>query len=158
MFKSLLIGIFGIVATLGGLWFNQYVNLQPSAEELADAPPVKPVQVKTEMTGVPVVVDGDVTGYLVFQMSSTVDPSKLSSPDLDVVPYIIDAGIRASYQSTEAGVQKFNAVFVKKLSDLVREEANKKLNGEAVLAVNIEQFNFVPKEEIRGNAKAGGHK
>jgi hypothetical protein len=158
MLKLLAIGLFGVIATVGGLLLNQHLNKQSSSTENSATEGVKSLQIKTEMTGIPVVVDGLVSGYLVFQISSTIDTTKLPSLEFDAGPYVLDAAIRASYQSTEAGVLKVNANYLKQLSESVREEANKKLNAEIVTAVNVEQFNFVPKDEIRGNLKVVSQK
>jgi hypothetical protein len=158
MLKLLAIGLLGVVATVGGLFLNQHLNRQSSSTENSATEGVKSLQIKTEMTGIPVVVDGLVSGYLVFQISSTIDTTKLPSSEFDAGPYVLDAAIRASYQSTEVGVLKVNAKYLKQLSESVREEANRKLNAEVVTAVNVEQFNFVPKDEIRGNLKVVSQK
>ena len=157
MLKLLVVGLFGITATVGGLWLNQYLELRSNHENADTTLAAKPLQVKTEMTGIPVVLDGVVTGYLVFQISSTIDQAKLPSSEFDVAPYILDASIRASYQSTETGLEKFNAAYFEKLAENIREKTNQKLNVEIVSAVNVEQFNFVPKEDIRGKVNPGGH-
>lgn len=157
MLKLFAVGCLGVFASIGGFGLNQYMIQQANAVESVASAEDKVLQVKTEMTGIPVIVEGAVSGYIVFQISSTIDSSKLLPPDLNVVPYILDAAIRASYQSTEDGLLKFDAVFIKKLADLIRVETNKKLNAEIVAAVNVEQFNFVPKNEIRGNVLSGSH-
>ena len=157
MLKFLIIGLFGIIATMGGLLLNRYLDQQSKLPEPTTEAQAKPLQVKTEMTGIPVVTDGLVSGYIVFQITSTIDASKLPAAEFDVGPYILDAAIRASYQSAETGTQKINGIFIKKLTDKIIEEANLKLGGSVVTFVNVEQFNFVPKEEIRGNKKSGGH-
>jgi hypothetical protein len=157
MLKFIIIGLLGIIATMGGLLLNRYLDQQSKLAETTNDVQAKPIQVKTEMTGIPVVTDGLVSGYLVFQISSTVDASKLPTAEFEVGPYILDAAIRASYQSAEAGAQKFNGNFIKKLTDKIIEEANMKLGGPVIKVVNVEQFNFVPKDEIRGNKKSVGH-
>jgi hypothetical protein len=158
MLKLLSVGLFGILATAGGFWLDTYMKQKARLADSTKVIEAKLSQVRTEMTGVPVVNDGSVSGYLVFQISSTIDASKLPSPDLDVAPYVLDAAIRASYEGAESGAQKINAKYIKNLADLTREEANKKLGAEIISVVNMEQFNFVPKAEIRGNMQLGGHK
>jgi hypothetical protein len=157
MLKFIIIGLFGIMATAGGLFLNRYLDQQSKLAEPTTEVQAKLLQVKTEMTGIPVVANGLVSGYLVFQISSTIDSSKLPASEFDVGPYILDAAIRASYQSAEIGTQKINGIFIKKLSEIIIEEANLKLGGPVVTAINVEQFNFVPKDEIRGNIKSGSH-
>ena len=59
---------------------------------------------------------------------------------------------------TGDGSLKFDAIFIKKLCEKIKEEVNVKLASEAVLSVNLEQFNFVPKEDIRGTVfSSEGH-
>lgn len=158
MLKLLSAGIIGACATLTGLWLNLYLAKQDSLKPAGEDGHVTLVQLKTEMTGIPVVVDGNVSGYLVFQLGSTIDSAKLPSKEFDVAPYLLDSAIRSSYQSTVDGSLNFNAAFLEKLSRLIREDANKKLSAEAVVEVNVQQFNFVPKEDVRGNVLAGNHK
>jgi hypothetical protein len=157
MLKLLSVGLIGICAAFGGIWLNHYLKKQDQMRATDDKEELTLTQVKTEMTGIPVVVNGGVSGYLVFQISSTIDPSKFVSQDFDVAPYLLDAAIRASYRSTEDGSLKFDSTYIMKLTELVREEANKKLAKDTVVAVNVQQFNFVPKDDVRGNVLAGSH-
>jgi hypothetical protein len=157
MLKLLTIGLIGTFASVGGVWLNQVMAQRADAHEKITLTENIPLQLKTEMTGIPVVQNGQVSGYIVFQISSTVDKAKLPVRDLNVAPYILDSAIRASYQSTDNGVLEFDADYIERLAGLIQLEANRKLNAEAVSAVNIEQFNFVPKSEIRGSALSGAH-
>jgi hypothetical protein len=158
MFKFVAIGLIGAFAAFGGIWFNFHLKHQQNEKTSEAGDHLALVHVKTEMTGIPVVVNGNVSGYLVFQISSSVDPSKLSSKDFDVGPYLLDAAIRASYESTADASLTFKAAFLEKLAYAIKDNANKKLNAEVVTDVNIEQFNFVPKDDVRGNVLAGSQK
>jgi hypothetical protein len=157
MLKFLAVGVVGICASVSGIWLNHYLKDNGHSQVAGTADQETQAQIKTEMTGIPVVVDGEVAGYLVFQISSTIDSSKLPAKDFDVGTYLLDAAIRASYRSTENGTLKFNALFLEKLAVLIREEANKKLARDVVKDVNVQQFNFVPKTEVRGSVLAGSH-
>jgi hypothetical protein len=158
MLKLLAIGLLGSTMTIGGIWLNQYMAHRNEAEKSAAVDEKSPQQLKTEITGIPVVEEGKVTGYLIFQISSTIDVSKLPTRDFNVLPYLLDAGIRASYMNTGDGNLKFDAIFLKKLCEKIQKEANLNLASEAVLAVNLEQFNFVPKADIRGTIfSSDGH-
>jgi hypothetical protein len=157
MLKLLLIGLTGTVASVGGVWLNQFMAQRADAHENTTLTDNKPLQVKTEMTGIPVVQNGQVSGYIVFQISSTVDTAKLPMHDLNVAPYILDSAIRATYESADQGIRRFDADYIEKLTAHIQLEANKKLEAQAISAVNIEQFNYVPKSEIRGSALSGAH-
>jgi hypothetical protein len=158
MLKLLSMGLVGMLAVLSGMWLDHFLDNQTVSNTSAKDGKSLEAQVKTEMTGIPVVANGMVSGYLVFQISSTVDTAKLAVPEFDVAPYLLDAAIRASYQSTQDPHLEFNAKFLETLAEQVRIDANTKLAGEIVKAVNVQQFNFVPKSEVRGNVLAGEQK
>jgi hypothetical protein len=155
MLRFLTVGMVGIIASVAGMGISGYVSKKDHPSETDGTAVANLTQLKTEMTGIPVVTKGEVSGYLVFQISSTVDTSKLMTKEFDVAPYMLDAAIRASYESTEDGALDFDASFFEKLAQLVLEEANRKLRAEVVIAVNVQQFNFVPKGEVRGSVLAG---
>lgn len=156
MLKMIAIGLLGAMASVGGVWLNQYVahwGTESTETELIEK---NLLQVKTEMTGIPIFSNGDVSGYLIFQIYSTIDVSKLPEPEFNVSPYILDAAILASYESTENGELKFSPAFLRKLGMLILETANRKLNLPVLTSVNLTQFNFVPKADIRGNVLFSG--
>ena len=76
--------------TIGGIWLNQFMTHMDEAEKSHDVGENSPQQLKTEITGIPVVVEGKVSGYLIFQISSTIDVSKLPSRDFNALPYLLD--------------------------------------------------------------------
>jgi hypothetical protein len=156
MLKMIAIGMLGAMASVGGVWLNQYVAHQGTESTDTDSIENKLLQVKTEMTGIPIISNGDVIGYVIFQISSTIDVSKLPEPEFNVSPYILDAAILASFESTENGELKFNPAFLRKLGMLIQETANRKLNSPVLTAVNLTQFNYVPKADIRGNVMFSG--
>jgi hypothetical protein len=155
MLKLLAIGLIGVCTSFAGMALRLHMNSMSNGKSIAVESGPEPTQVETDMTGIPVVVDGQVSGYLVFQINSTVDRSRLASKELDVSPYLLHAAIHASYESTEGGPLPFNSAFIQRLSGLIKDQANSLLGHDAVAAVNIKQFNFVPKNDVRGNVLAG---
>jgi hypothetical protein len=156
MFKFLLVGVLGCVASLAGLMANKMMHEAPAAAHAEGASKV--VQVKTDMAGIPVISKGQVTGYLVFQVSSTIESDKLPSPDFSVAPYLQDAAVRAGFQTVADGITTVNAALIEALGERLRREANQRMGADIVVAVNVEAFNYVPKEDIRGNMLAGNKK
>jgi hypothetical protein len=153
MLKLLITGVLGCAAALGGVMANKMMNA-PTVEANGEGE-AQVAQVKTDMAGVPVIAAGQVKAYLVFQVSSTIDVAKLPSPEFLVAPYLQDAAIRASFQTIADGLTTFNAGLMEALAERLRREANQRIGAEVVKAVNIEAFNYVPKEDIRGNMLTG---
>lgn len=151
MLKFIIVGLVGCGAALGGVMVKKVMDENSAAAATTSENQQSLSEVKTEMTGIPVITQGQVAGYLVFQISSTVDGSKLPSPEFAVSPYLLDAAVRAGFQSMDDGVVKYNAAFLDHLTETVKRQTNQKLGAEAIVTVNVEAFNYIPKEDIRGN-------
>ena len=72
MFKFAIVGLIGALSTAGGavLALNMQSAPQGETEQHSEA---SIERVSTELTAVPIVHDGKVTGYLVLKVSSTID-------------------------------------------------------------------------------------
>ncbi|MCA0432941.1 MAG: hypothetical protein LCH46_06725 [Proteobacteria bacterium] len=155
MMKLLLVGLLGVTAAGGGVYLSQALNAPAGEGESADHEP-QLQQISTEITAVPVVIDGRVLGYLVVRASSTIDISKVPSPDMILNPYISDSVFRAAFEFSANGMREIRVAEVKSFADTVMKLANEKFGKDAVKAVNLEQFNFVPASQIRGNRFQAG--
>lgn len=149
MFKLLIVGILGAAATGGGFYLSQMMAAEDAPEDGHPAHVMQ--QVSTEITAVPVVLDGRVSGYLVVRASSTIDTQHVDIPELLVVPYIADSVFRAAFEFARSGMREIRAAEVESFAKEVAKLANEKLGGDVVKAVNLEQFNFVDEAQIRGN-------
>jgi hypothetical protein len=148
--KLLLIGAWGAATVVGGAMLSH--SLVPSTESLEGHGAESGLeQVATELTGVPVILDGKVSGYLVFKIRTTLDRSKFTTPGIDAIPYLMDAGFRSCYALTEDGISKFGTAEMDSVAAGIKQRADIIFGEGSVVAVNLEQFNFVRSEEIRGN-------
>lgn len=143
-------GLVGMTAALGGAFFgydlilagNGTVEDQPVGEQLQ--------QVSAELTGVPVIVNNTVAGYVVLKVSSTVDAARLPARDLAVQPYLVDAAFKATYAFADRGFTRIRPKDLEVLSGEIVRMANEKFGSDVVKTASLEQFNFVAKGEIRG--------
>ena len=115
---------------------------QPVGEQLQ--------QISTELTGVPVITNDAVTGYVVLKVSSMIDAAKLPVKELVVQPFLTDAAFRATYAFSEHGFSRIRPKDLETLSDNIVRMANEKMGASVVRTASLEQFNFVAKGEIRG--------
>ena len=150
MFKLLLVGFLGVAAAGGGVYLSKAMQPVPGDEASEhDAPAIQ--QISTEITAVPVVIDGRVLGYLVVRASCTVDISSVKSPEMTLLPYVTDAVFRAAFEFSSSGMREIRVAEMNDFADTVMRLANAKLGDGVVKTVNLEQFNFVPASQIRGN-------
>jgi hypothetical protein len=108
-------------------------------------------QLKTEMTSVPMIRGGVITGYVVIQLTFAADIGKLEELKLEPQPFLVDAAFRAIYDSPETNFAKLKPADIDKLTAKIAAEANQRIGTELVKHVLIQQLNYVRKEDIRTN-------
>jgi hypothetical protein len=149
--KLILAGAWGVVAAFCGAYFLRDFMFAKStgANDVSQTAIVE--EVKTEVTGVPIVLNSEVQGYIIFNVSSLVDTSQIPSKGLGLAPFLADAAFRASYEFAQHGLVKIRASDIETVTNNIKSTANRKLGKAAVLSVNVEQFNFLRRDEIRGS-------
>jgi flagellar basal body-associated protein FliL len=151
MINMVIAGIIGIIAAIAGAEFGYSLLMAPAPEAHTEEKVERIIQISTELTGVPVIANNLLVGYVVLKVSSEIDAAKLPSEEASAVPYLVDAAFKATYGFSERGFDRVRGKDIERLTQEVRRLANEKFGMEVVRNVNLEQFNFVPKSEIRGN-------
>jgi hypothetical protein len=151
MLKLLLAGGWGAAMAIGGAYLNIVMFAEPEKNASGVGQVGEIDQVASELTGVPIVVGGKVVGYLVFRLKSTIDRKNLENPKLDIGPYLLDAAFRACYEYASNGIDSIRQQDIEYVTGLTVQYANKKLGAKVVQTVNLEQFNFVPADQVRGS-------
>jgi hypothetical protein len=158
MLKMMVTGLVGVIAALVGAQFGYDILFAKQPVAKSGEPGEHLVTITTDLTGVPVVFDNAVAGYVVLRISSLVDPAQLPADDASAASFLVDAAFRATYGFSERGFDKMKPQDIKFLTDEIARLANEKLGSTAVHVVNLEQFNFVPKSDIRGKMLEPKHK
>jgi flagellar basal body-associated protein FliL len=146
--KLVIIGIWVALVTAAAAYFSAGLMSQPPAADGAEAGHVVE-QVSTEMTSVPMIRDGTILGYVIIQLNFAVDKAKLEEAKVEPAPFLVDAAFRAVYQNSQADFARLRASDIDKLTDSIRDEANKRLGPDVVQQVLIQQLNYVRKDDIR---------
>lgn len=150
MLKLAIVGLIGALSAAGGAVMALTMQQAPATE--ADQHSAAVIErVSTELTAVPVVHDGKVTGYLVLKVSSSIDKSLVKNAGDALTPYLSDAAFRAAFDFAAGGVTEIKAKHIEDMSAEIARLANQKLGADAVKSVDLEQFNLVPASKIRGN-------
>jgi flagellar basal body-associated protein FliL len=147
MIKLIIVGLIGAASTMLGVWYNVHSSQSSSAEHEQAASSAVPVS--TEVTGIPVLSDGAIKGYLVFKVSTTIDTKKLADEKFDLGPYILDSAIKAGYEKATDIIKGMTAEQAESLSERIKHHVNTRFGQEVVQTVNLVQFNFVPDSQIR---------
>lgn len=109
------------------------------------------VELKTEMTSVPMVRGGEVLGYVIIQLSYSVNKQVLEKLKIEPQPYLVDAAFRGVFSSPQTDFRRVRASELDALTEKIATEANRRLGSNLVQQVLIQQLNYVRKEDIRTN-------
>jgi hypothetical protein len=110
---------------------------------------------------IPVVRAGDITGYLVMEVSFAADKALLAEKKVEPVPFLKDAAFRVIFGSEAIDFQRLKKKDIDSLTAAIAAEANLRLGEGMVRHVLLQQLNYVKREEIRtnwiGGAKSAGN-
>jgi len=151
MLKLVAIGVWVILVTAGATYGSVYLSQTSAEPDPAGEPDLGVEELKSEMTSVPVMRNGDIVGYLILQLSFAADRRLLGEHKLDPLPFMIDAAFRVIFASTEMDFRRLRSKDLEELTTAIAKEANARIGSEMVRHVLLQQLNFVRKEDIRTN-------
>ncbi|MFM8747608.1 MAG: hypothetical protein ACKOED_13240 [Aestuariivirga sp.] len=151
MLKLVGIGIWVILVTASATFASVFLSSGQDStnQEVTD---LGVEQISTDMISIPVIREGDVTGYLVMQLSFAADKATLEEKKTDPVPFLKDAAFRTIFVDANLDVRRLKKKDLDALTAAIIQEANERLGNELVRDVLFEQISYVKKEDIRNNA------
>jgi hypothetical protein len=151
MLKLILTGVWVAVVTLGSVYVSIELSKAPDpAEEEAKMKAVQEL-VRGEMTTFPVIMNGHVEGYFLTKTSYIVDKTKLADVTLPIPALLTDELYTSLVGDKVIRVKENRDFDVAAFRQHVKEALNKRLEGEVVLDVIIEQVDYLSKEDIRNS-------
>lgn len=157
MLKLVAIGVWLILVTAGATFGAVYLANTPEEEPAAAEPDLGVEELKSEMTSVPVMRNGDIAGYLILQLSFAADRRLLEQRKLDPLPFLQDAAFRVVFASADVDFGRMRRKDIDELTTAIAREANARIGAEIVRNVLVQQLNYVKKEDIRTNWIGNGN-
>ncbi|MEZ2222473.1 hypothetical protein [Rhizobium sp. RCC_161_2] len=154
MIKLVLTGLWVCVVTLASVYFSVQTATAPATSP-DDAKKAQQEFVKGEAINVPVISNGQVTGYFLTRISFMMDKGKASTlqPPLAALTtdelYSLLVGNKAI---DVAHVETFN---VAAFRDEIKKSMNERLGGDYVGDVLVEQLDYLSKNEIGSGDGSG---
>jgi hypothetical protein len=105
--------------------------------------------IKTEMTSVPVIRNGEIKGYVVVQLVFAADSYKMKELHLEPAPFLLDEAYRVIYADDRTNFNHLEKQELAELTKQIMDNSNKRLKNELIKEVLIQQLNYVAKDEIR---------
>lgn len=152
MWKIVAVGVWMALVTAASAYLAPMLLAQAAEGSAAQEPADLGVEeLRTDMTSVPMIRDGEILGYVIMQLSFAADRGELQRLKLEPQPYLVDAAFRTVFANAAVDFRRMRPSDVEAITRGIAEEANRRLGGKLVRNVLIQQLNFVKKEDIRTN-------
>ena len=151
MLKLAAIGVWVILVTAAATYGSVYLASNSGERAGTEEADLGVEELKSEMTSIPVMRNGDVSGYVILQLSFAADRRLLEERKLDPLPFMKDAAFRVIFAATDVDFQRLKGGDLENLTGAIVKEANAKIGAELVRHVLLQQLNFVNKDDIRTN-------
>lgn len=151
MLKLFAACIWIILVTAGSTLTSFYIGIDLSGSKEDTEHDAGVEELTSEMSSVPIMRDGNVMGYLIFQLSFVADRALLEEKKLDPMPFMTDAAFRVVFTGRDIDFRDLRKNDLDRLTAEVLKEANARIGFDLVRSVLLKQFNFVKKEDIRTN-------
>jgi len=155
--KFIIMGFWVLLVTLGGLFIGRTMSGDklPESVDIAVEGQGKREQVNTDIISIPVMVEGDVKGYLLVQLAFVMDEKIKSELDVPIVPFITDA-VFAEFFGAYADVHQIEKLRFEPSRERIIESSNQRFGAPVIKDLLMQQFNFITTEKLKEQQKAAG--
>ena len=102
---------------------------------------------KTRAISVPIIENGVVQGYIVTQLTYTLDPTLASKVTVTPEDFLLDEAFRRLYSDTAIDFHHLERYDIAKLKNDLVQATNARLGVNLIKNILIEDFNFVIKDD-----------
>jgi hypothetical protein len=152
MMKVVLLSLWLCTVTLGTAYGVMMWKASSSGESgRGTDSPVVLQQMQTKMLNVPIIKDGALQGYVLAQFVFTVETEKLKELSTKPEVVIVDEAFKLIYTGEAIDFRTMRRNDIAALSKLILTNVNKRLGETIVHDVLVQEFNYLPKDQLRGS-------
>ncbi len=149
MIKLLAISLWCVAASLGASYATAQWKLTKAKAPAASAAKEAIEQKKTRVISVPMIVDGQVKGYIVAQFNYVIDANAAKTLGAAPENFLVDEAFRIIYADDTFDFRQLKKFDVAKLAQELLARVRQRTKSEAVKEVLVNEFNFVSREHVR---------
>jgi hypothetical protein len=149
MVKLVLVGVWACVLTLASsyaatLW---KASQEKTAASVAASPNVE--YRKTKEFTVPKISDGAIQGYIIAQLSYSVDSAAPKNLDIPMEAFLLDEAFRYIYADDAIDFNNMKKYDIQKMTKTLLQNVNARLSGNVVKEVMIQEFNYMTRSDMK---------
>jgi len=99
---------------------------------------------------VPMIIDGNVKGYVIAKLVFTADATTLHKLPLDPVIFVTDAAFNEIYVNGKVESGKMSRYNLPEMLQRIKVSVNKYMNGDIIQDVLVDAVNYIDKTDMRG--------
>jgi len=157
LIKFIIMGIWVLLVTLGGLFVGNMMSDGEAAlnTDIDKEDEEKRTQANTDIMTVPVMVEGQVKGYILVQLTFVMDEKIKSEIDLPLVPFVNDA-VFTEFFGSYTDVHQVEKVRFEPSRERLIANINQRFGMPIIKDLLVQQFNFITNEKIRQQQEKEG--
>jgi hypothetical protein len=155
MLKLILTGIWICAVTLGAVYYSVQSALppEPGSEEAASSASLE--YIRGENLSIPVIADGEVSGYFVARITVRIDRAKVGKVEIPLKQLLTDEMITLLSNTSMTNLAHVRTFDPEAFKNHVKTGLNGKLGEGVVDTVLIEQLDYLSKADIRAKNGEG---
>ncbi|MGD0720906.1 MAG: hypothetical protein ABR970_07640 [Roseiarcus sp.] len=149
MLKLVLIGVWACVMTLASSYAASYWKASQVAKAGTERP-VHPVEFKkTREFTVPKIADGAIQGYIITQLTYSLDTELIKNNEEPAEAFLLDEAFRAIYADDTIDFSNLKKYDLTKFAKTLVQGVNTRMNAAVVKDVLILEFNYMTKADMK---------
>ena len=154
MIKLVLTGLWVCAVTLASVYFSVQTATAPAISP-DDAKKAQQELVKGESINVPVIANGQVTGYFLTRISFMIEKGKANALQIPLPELTTDELFSLLIGNKTIDISHAESFDVATFRKDLKKGMNERLGGDYVADVLIEQLDYLSKEETHGGETVG---
>lgn len=150
MIRMILLSLVACLSTVGGVYgavmWKSSLSADPSKDEHA-----KLQILRTPMVSVPILLDGQVLGYVVTRLRFAADSELVKESSIQPEAFVADEAFRLIYETAPKDIKTGRKNALKELTENIASGANQRLGRNVVKDVMIDSWTYLSKQDMMRN-------
>jgi len=149
MVKLVLVGLWACVMTLASSYGASYWKANQAAKAATEQP-AHPVEFKkTREFTIPKIAEGSIQGYIIIQLTYSLDTELLKSNDAPAEAFLLDEAFRMIYSDDSIDFNNLKRYDLGKFAKGLVQAVNARMSAAVVKDVLIQEFNYMSKADMK---------
>jgi hypothetical protein len=148
--RLIVLALVTCLSTIGGVYGGLFWKASAKAAPIKDAQ-AKLLVMKTNMVSVPILMNGEVLGYIVTRLQFTADADLAKLSSVQPEAFVADEAFRQIYETTPNDIKTGRKQVIKDLATNVAAGANERLGRDVVKDIMIDSWTYLSKQDMMRN-------